>query len=82
MPYYDFKCPSCNNIEEVKLKIDERDSQVNCPICNYPMERIAGFGHIKWGNWSSDQYLKYRWPHKPKRNYFTGHKTDWAEKGK
>lgn len=42
MPTYDYRCPSCGKIFEVRHGMEEKSDQI-CPECNKPMERqISG----------------------------------------
>ena len=43
MPLYDYKCPSCDQIEEISHSI-KKDPEYNCGNCETIMERQVGMG--------------------------------------
>ena len=82
MPYHDYKCEGCGIVEERLVSLKDLDNDQLCIRCDKPMTRLLSvpYHQFKGGGWSSE-YLERRWPQKAKRDYFTGHKTNWAEKG-
>lgn len=78
MPNYDFRCKHCDIVEERNVPLKDFDLPQPCPKCDKPMERVMASVITRFlgTGWGGD-YTYQRWPKITKRNYFTGHKTDW-----
>ena len=57
MPFFDYRCPSCNNVKEVLQKGSDQ-ILVECPNCNSKMEKQIGQSNfqLKGGGWFKDGY--------------------------
>ena len=42
MPLYDYKCKSCDRVQEWYCSIDNLGGEVPCEKCNKPMHRLIG----------------------------------------
>jgi len=60
MPFYDYKCPRCNNIVEIYKKISEYDREELCKICNIPMNQIINSPLLEFKGdcWAKDGYSR------------------------
>lgn len=46
MPIYEFKCEKCGHKEGIWLRIAERDGEVDCYKCRFPLTRQVSAPHI------------------------------------
>lgn len=44
MPLYEYRCPNCTTSLDLRRAVDERDSQVSCPMCTADMDRVPTAG--------------------------------------
>ena len=47
MPLYDYQCRSCGDTKEVFLRLHERETTVQCPICLCAMKRLMSAARIQ-----------------------------------
>lgn len=47
MPFYDFKCTACGNVEELMLSRDKIDSEHRCSACKGVMKRLLSCPEFK-----------------------------------
>ena len=50
--YYNFKCESCNKVQEVEIPISDYDKEKEkqvCPICKGKMKRVLEWQGIAMG---------------------------------
>jgi len=48
MPFYEFRCPRCNKVEEYSLPMADSNTPQSCRVCQTPMERLISnfYSHV------------------------------------
>ena len=60
--YYNFKCESCNKVQEVEIPISDYDKEKEkqvCPICKGKMKRVLELQGIAMGG--GDGWCGKKW---------------------
>lgn len=57
MPIYEFRCPVCSSLADIKASYDESIIHPSCQFCLITMERIwtANPIHFKGTGWGGDK---------------------------
>ncbi len=59
MPFYDYRCYTCNTVIEIFHSIKDNDNRY-CPICGVVLTRVIGDTIFKLNGtgWAKDSYSK------------------------
>ena len=61
-PIYDFECSKCGNIEEMNVKIADRNNEQECSSCGGPSKKLIGTPAVHLDLSFPGQELKYSNP--------------------